>query len=89
MIYKLQFEDRTEFVQAKSQLHLLQSYEKEYEGFKDIQEVTEISDDEAKVIMLTNTEYDENDKEDTSEISLFDLVVGDDFIIVGSTEYLN
>ena len=87
MIYKLTFEDKTEWCQAKSQLHLLQSYEKEINGFQDIQEVTEISEEEAKSIMLINTEYDENDPTDGKEIPLFDFVSGDDFAIVGSTEF--
>lgn len=87
MIYKLKFDDRTEWCQAKSQLHLLQSYEKEYDGFQEIEEVTEISDEEAKTIMLKNSEYDETDPTDTAEFSLFDTVIGDDFVIVGSTEW--
>lgn len=87
MIFKLKFADKTEFAQAKSQLHLLQSYHKELDGFEDIEEVEEISDEAAKTIMLTNTEYDENDPDDMPEISLYDLVAGDDFEIVGSSEY--
>lgn len=87
MIFKLTFEDKTEWCQAKSQLHLLQSYEREYQGFHDIQEVTEISDEEAKTIMLKNTDYDESDPTDAAEFSLFDSVVGDDFVIVGSSEW--
>lgn len=87
MIFKLIFEDKKEFCQAKSQLHLLQSYEKEYEGFQEINEVVEISEEEAKKIMLSNSEYDENDPTDSAEVSLFDQIVGDDFVIVGSTEW--
>ena len=90
MIYKLNFEDgcRVEWCQAKSQLHLLQSYENEYEGFQEITEVTEISEEEAQKIMLENSDYDETDSTDTPEISLADAVVGDDFCIVGSTEWV-
>lgn len=87
MIFKLIFEDKTEFCQAKSQLHLLQSYEKEYDGFQEIKEIVEISEEEAKTIMLSNSEYDETDPTDSAEVSLFDQVVGDDFVIVGSTEW--
>lgn len=87
MIFKMEFEDRTEWWQAKNQLDLLQSYEREYEGFQDIKNVTEISDEDAKTIMLQNTEYDENDPESFKEISLFDMVVGDDFCLVGSTDF--
>lgn len=88
MIFKLESPDRTEWCQAKSQLHLLQSYEKECSGFHDIESVTEISDEEAKTIMLKNSDYDENDPNDSPEWSLYDAVVGDDFCIVGSTDYV-
>ena len=87
MIYKLKFEDRTEYATAKNQLHLMQSYDSEYHGFQEIEEIIEISDEEAKNIMLTNTDYDETDPEDMSEISLFDSATGDDFVIIGSTDW--
>ncbi len=87
MIFKLTFDFKTEFCQAKSQLHLLQSYEKECGDFQQIQEVTEISNEEAKAIMLSNNEHDENDPTSSPEFSLFDTVVGDDFVIVGSSEW--
>lgn len=88
MIFKLKFEDKTEFLTAKNQLHLLQSYEDEFYGFQEIEEVTEISEEEAKNIMLKNTDYDENDPEDLEEISLYDSAVGDDFCLVGSSEWI-
>lgn len=87
MIYKLDFDFKTEYAQAKSQLHLFQSYEAEYEDFQEIKEVTEISEEEAKAIMLKNNDYDTTDATDMEHISLFDTVVGDDFLIVGSTEW--
>lgn len=87
MIFKLKFDYKTEWCQAKSQLHLLQSYEKESGDFQSIKEVFEISDEEAITIMLKNSEYDETDPTDSAEWSLFDAVVGDDFAIVGSTEW--
>lgn len=87
MIYKIICDDRTEYAQAKNQLHLLQSYEEEYEGFHDIIEVVEISDEEAKTIMLVNNDYDKDDPNDTKEISLFDSVNGDDFQLIASTEW--
>lgn len=91
MIFKLIFEEKKEYVQAKSQLHLLQEYHKEYEGFEDILEVVEISDEEAKTIMLSNNEYNPDlpidDEFNYPEFSLYDTVVGDDFVIVGSTEW--
>jgi hypothetical protein len=87
MIYKLICEDKEEFAQAKSQLHLLQSYNEEFNGFQDITEVIEISDEEAKTIMLSNPDYDENDPDDLKEFSLYDTMNGDDFQILGSTEW--
>lgn len=87
MIFKLKFDDRTEYATAKNQLHLLQSYESENQGFQEIEEVIEISDEEAKTIMLSNPDYDETDPDDMPEISLFDSAVGDEFLIIGSTEW--
>jgi Cys-tRNA synthase (O-phospho-L-seryl-tRNA:Cys-tRNA synthase) len=91
MIFKLKFiddENRIDWCQAKNQLHLLQSYEKEYGELQDIEEVIEISEEDAKTIMLKNTDYDETDPTDTPNWSLFDAVIGDDFCVVGSTEFL-
>jgi hypothetical protein len=90
MIFKLIFDDKQEYAQAKSQLHLLKEYHKEYEGFEDILEVVEISDEEAKTIMLSNNEYNPElpeDDDNFKEFSLYDTVVGDDFTIVGSTDW--
>ncbi len=87
MIFKLKFEDRTDFAQAKSELHLLQSYESEYGDFQEIIEVEEIEPNEAKLIMLKNVDYDESDPLDTPEFSLYDQNNGTDFQILGSTEY--
>jgi hypothetical protein len=93
MIFKLTFkedENRIDWCQAKNQLHLLQSYDDEYSDFQDIKEVVEISDEEAKKIMLQNTDYDENEPESMpKEFSLYDTVSGDDFLVVGSTEWLD
>lgn len=86
-IFKLEFDDRTDWFQAESILNLLQSYNKEYDDFDEIKEVTEISDEEAKTIMLKNTDHDEDDPNSIAEFSLFDAVVGDDFHIVGSTDW--
>lgn len=91
MIYKLTFKEddnRIDWCQAKSQLHLLQSYDEEYDDFQDIKEVVEITEEEAKNTMLKNTDYQgPNDEDNTPEISLYDLVVGDNFAIVGSTDW--
>lgn len=90
MIFKLKFLDKTEYAQAKSRLHLLQQYHREYDDVEEIEEVVEISDEEAKTIMLSNNEYNpelpESD-DNFKEFSLYDTVVGDDFIVVGSTEW--
>ena len=48
MIFKLIFEDKQEYAQAKSQLHLLQEWNKECDDFEDILEVIEISEDDIK-----------------------------------------
>ncbi len=85
MIFKLTFNDgRIDWITAKSQLHLIKEYDKEFDlPIQEIEDLQEISDDEAKTTMLKNTDYDEDDKEDAAEISLYDLSVGDDFQIVG------
>jgi hypothetical protein len=91
MIYKLTFEDgRIDWCTAKDQLHLLKSYDADFDlPLQEIEELKEISEEEAKIIMLTNTDFDENNPDDMpKEISLFDMCVGDDFQIVGSTEFL-
>lgn len=87
MIYKLIFEDRIEYVQAQSQLHLLQSYDQEYDDFQMIKEVVEISDEEAKKIILKNIDYDPDDPGDLEEFTLYSQAYGDDFIILGGTDY--
>ena len=91
MIFRLKFSDKTEFVQAKNQLHLLQNYQQEYGDFIDIEEVEEISDEEAKTIMLLNDEYNDElpeSDENFKEFSLYDSVCGDYFTILGSTEWV-
>ena len=90
MIFKIEFSDKTEFAQAKSQLHLLQEWNKEYDDFDDILEVNEISEEEAKTIMLKNNEYNDElpeDDENFKEFSLYDASVGEDFCVIGSTEW--
>lgn len=90
MIFKLEFSDKTEFAQAKSQLHLLQEWNKEYDDFEDILKVIEISEEEAKTIMLKNNEYNDElpeDDENFKEFSLYDASVGEDFRVIGSTEW--
>ena len=90
MIYKLSFEDgRIDWCTAKDQLHLLKSYDADYDlPLQEIEAIAEISDEEAKAIMVRNTEFDEDNPDDMPEqLCLFDLAVGDDFEIIASTEY--
>jgi len=79
---------RVDWCTAKTQLDLLKSYDAENDlSLQDIDDLVEISDEEAKTIMLTNTEHDEDDKDSPPTISLFDCAVGEDFAIVGSSEW--
>ena len=90
MIYKLSFDDgRIDWCTAKDQLHLLKSYDKDYDLLlQEIEDIAEISDEEAKTTMVRNTDFDEDSIDDTpEEICLFDLAVGNDFTIIASTEF--
>ncbi|WZL88295.1 hypothetical protein VS868_11880 [Salinimicrobium sp. 3283s] len=87
MIFKLEFEDRTEYAQAKNEQDLSENYEAEFGDFKEAKKVEEISEEEAKLIMLRNPEFNENDPDDMEEFSLYDAVCGDMFCIVASTEW--
>lgn len=89
MIFKLIFDDKKEYAQARNQLDLLQQYCEEYGGIDDIKEVIEISAKEAKKIILSNGEYNPNlpidEESNYNEYSLYDAVSGEDFVIIGST----
>ena len=91
MIYQIKWEDgRIDNCTAESILHLLKSYDADYFLFlQEIESVTEISNKEAKKIMVRNPEYDEDVKNDMpEEISLFDLGGNSsDFMIIASTEF--
>lgn len=89
MIFKLTFEDgRIDWITAKGILHLLKEYDKENDlSLQDISDLQEISNEEAKTIMLTNMDYDENDPDDSEFISLFDSAIGDEFCIIGSNAW--
>lgn len=84
MIFELKFTDKTEFANAKSELHLLQEYYNEYgEEFLLIQSIKIITDEEAKTIMLTS-----NEPELIKEFSLHSCSSDDGFFnIIGSTEW--
>lgn len=90
MIYKLTFDDgRIDWCTAKDQLHLLKSYDKDYDlTLQEIKSIEEISDALAMTTMVANTEYDETDPEDVETISVYDLATGDDFCIIASTEFV-
>ena len=90
MIYKLTFDDgRIDWCTAKDQLHLLKSYDKDYDLLlQEIESIEEISDALAMTTMVANTEYDETDPEDVETISVYDLAIGDDFCIIASTEFV-
>lgn len=90
MIFKLTFEDgRIDWCTAKDQLHLLKSYDAEYDlPLQEIETLEEISDALAMTTKVTNTEYDENDPEDIEFLSLYDLSMGDEFSIIASTEFV-
>ena len=90
MIYKLTFSDgRIDFCTAKDQLHLLQSYDSEFDlVLQDIEDIQEISEEESKTCMVRNNDFDIDNPDDMPEqISLYDLAVGDDFAMIASTEF--
>lgn len=90
MIYKLTFNDgQIDWCTAKDQLDLVKSYDAEYGlSLQTIETLEEISDEESKSIMVTNTDYDENDTEDMPMMPLWNLVAGDDFCVIASTEFI-
>jgi hypothetical protein len=86
MIFKLTFlENRIVYAQAKDVLHLLKSYDSEYSDFQEIESFDEISDEEAKTILLKNT--DQSTQDELDEFSLYNQICGDDFVIVGGTDF--
>lgn len=88
MIFKLEYSGETMYCTAKNILHLFQSYSELHEGFEEMESVIKISEEEAKEIQLRNDEYDEENPQDMPKyISLFDSAVGDDFEIIGSSEW--
>lgn len=90
MIYKIKFDDgRIDWCTAKNILHLIKSYDADFDlPIQEIDSIDEISDDEAKTIMVLNTGFDENDVEDKEYLPLFDFAVGDSFAIIASTEFI-
>lgn len=89
MIYKLVFSDgQVDWCTAKDPLHLLKSYDEDFDlAIQEIEVLQEISEEEAKGIMVRNSEYDEEDPEDDEEICLWELAIGDDFVVIASSEF--
>lgn len=90
MIYKLTFYNgRIDWCTAKDQLHLLKSYDKDYDlPLQEIEEIEEIEEEQAKTIMVTNIEFDGDNSYDMPEqLSIWELAVDDDFDIIASTEF--
>ena len=90
MIFKVKFEDnRIDFAQAKSQLDLLQNYDSEFDELQLIEEVEELKDEAIKGETIRNTDYDEDYPENNEPefFLLSDMVNGDDFQILASTEF--
>lgn len=91
MIYKLTFEDgRIDWCTAKNELHLLKSYDADFDlPLQEIEDLEEITEEEAKTIMVNNTEFEEDNEDDMPEkLSIWELAVGDDFEIIASTEFV-
>lgn len=89
MIYKLTFSDgRIDWCTARDPLHLLKSYDDECGlTLQEVESLEEISEEEARQTMVTNTDYDGDDPEDRETISIYDLAVGEDFTLIASTEF--
>lgn len=88
MIYKLLMSGKQEYVQAKNEKHLRECYEEDFGDSEDILEIIPISDEEAKTIIIKNTEYDDTDPDDEPQFTLWACSVGDEFELLASTEYI-
>lgn len=89
MIYKLTFEDfRIDWCTAKDPLHLLKSYDFEFDlSLQEVESLEEISEEESKTVMVRNMDFDEDMDNEPEQISLYDLAIGSDFAIIASTEF--
>jgi hypothetical protein len=89
MIFKITWNDhRIDWCTAQDVLHLLKSYDKEFDlCLRDIENVEAVSDEEAKRIEVNNTEYS-GDGEMPKTLILSDLVSTDSFEIIASTDFL-
>lgn len=84
MLFRLKFEGGEEYCQAKDILHLLQSYEREYNGFQEILELEEVSEIEAKKIIVYDDIEPKQIVGDVVETSLFDLYHCNNFELIAS-----
>ena len=90
MIYKLTFDDGSiDWCTAKDQLHLLKSYDKDYDlSLQEIETIEEIDEEQAKIIMVNNTEFDEDHPDDMPEqLSIWELAINDEFEIIASNRF--
>lgn len=89
MIFKIDLvQGSVEYATAENQLHLLKSYDEQFGSIQEIETITEITEEDAKTMILTNSEYNEDKPDEMpKEFSLFDLCTGDDFELVGGTDY--
>lgn len=90
MIYKLTFDDgRIDWCTAKNELHLLKSYDADFDlPLQEIEDLQSITDEEAKTTMVNNSDPQDDITNDMPEqISLYDLATSDEFEIIASSEY--
>jgi len=66
----------------------LKAYDKEFDLLlQELESIEEITEDEAKTIMVSNTEYDEDNADDSQVIALYDLSINNDFAVIASNEF--
>lgn len=88
MIFQITLKDGMEYAQAKDFAQLVEGQISEFGSTEEIIEIKVVSDEEAKSTMLSNMDFDEDSPEvddNVREISLFDMVDGSGFAILGST----
>lgn len=91
MIFKMTWDDhRIDWCTAKDILHLLKSYDREFDlCLQDIVSVEIVPNDAASVIEVANTEYSDGIENDMPKtLILSDLASGDNFEIIASTEFV-
>lgn len=90
MIYKITFDDgRIDWCTAKDKLHLLKSYDFEFDlQLQEIENIEKMSEEQSKNTMVVNSEFDHNEPSDMpEEFSIWELAVGDDFCLIATTEF--